>query len=141
MTVAVAPLTGSTLVTCEYNPDAVGDAGPGLAWVILHDNPVLAWLVDETGATPVVPVILGSMGGAPPVTDPVRSPAWIVREGNTMFAPDIARGTYNEMFQLLATNNGANRPIYAKFADYDLAIAWNQWSRDNPLALKAPPNV
>jgi hypothetical protein len=141
MTLAVAPVTGSILVTCEYNPDPVDGIGPGLAWVILHDNPVLAWLVDETGAVPVVPVILGSMGGPPPDTSPVKSPAWIVREGTTLFAPDIARGTPTEMFYALATNNGANRPIYAKFADYDLAVAWNQWARDNPLALKDPPNV
>jgi len=138
---AVIPATtGAVLITCEYNDDVAGT--PGEVWVILHDNPVLAWAVDETGATPVVPVILGSMGTPPPDTAPVLSPPWVVNEDDYLFAPDMARGAAAEFFYWLATNNGATRQLYAKFANTKLAVEWNQWASSNPkLALSAPPNV
>jgi hypothetical protein len=128
------------LVTCEYNDSVAGD--PGMVWVILHDNPVLAWLVDETGTTPVVPVILGTSAVPPPDTGEIMSPPWAVKEGSTMFIPDMARGVPGEMFTFLAVNNGATRKLYANFANYELAVSWNDWARSNPsLALTSPPNV
>jgi hypothetical protein len=136
---AVPSTTGSTLITCVYNDEVYGE--PGMLWVILHDNPVLAWLIDDAGAAGPAPVILGTMGGAGPSTDPILSPPWGVREGNMIFIPDMARGSANDFFNFIAFNNGARRALYAKFADTNLTIEFNQWCSANPaLALKEPPN-
>ena len=130
--------SGGSVITCEYNPVAVDDVGPGLAWVILHDNVPLGWNVD---AAPV-PVILGTMPAAPPVTDPVISPPWAQCVEGTVLVPDIWRGPVAAFFTHLATNNGARRALYANFADSALAASWQQWSETNPtLALSSPPNV
>jgi hypothetical protein len=139
LTVAVAPLTGSLLVSFQYGPDDTG-----LGWAIAMDNPVLAWLVDETSAVEPSPVILGSLPPPPPFppTAPVVSPPWAVREGTTWFVPNVARGSSSLMFTAIATNNGARRPIYSNFADPTLQAEWRQWAEQNPtLALAAPPNV
>ena len=139
MTTAVAPVTGSLLVTFQYGPDDTG-----LGWAIAMDNPVLAWLIDETNTAEPVPVILGSHPPPPPYPDtaPVVSPPWAVREGSTWFVPNVARGSSSLMFTAIATNNGARRPIYSNFADPTLAAEWRQWAEQNPtLALATPPNL
>ena len=142
---AVSPTTGSLLITCEYNPVGWGDASvvPGLAWCIMHDNPVLSWLVDTTGGAPIMPVILGTLPDwTPPDTAPVLSPRWAVRETHEIFIPDMWRGEPREFFDFIAYNNGAQRPIYAKFADTNQTIAWNVWKQANPrFALSEPPNL
>lgn len=136
------PNSGSLLLTCEYNPRDWDGVATGLAWAILHDNPVIAWLVDPTCTDPVQPVILGSMAGAPPETAPVISPAWASVSGDTVYVPDTWRGSATEFFTYIASNNGAQRPIYAKFADNTLAAAWDSWANAHAsLALKEPPNV
>ena len=70
MKLAIAPTDETTLLTCEYDPPT------GLAWAILHDNPLMAWLVDPDAVEPPAPVILGSLPPAPPETAAVVSPAW-----------------------------------------------------------------
>jgi len=134
---AVPPMDETVLITCEYDPPT------GVAWAILHDNPVMAWLVDASGASPQ-PVILGSKPPPPPETAPVLSPAWavITKAEADVFVPDVWRGDIRGFFSLVASNNGAQRPIYANFANDMLASAWNNWALGNPtLALKTPPNV
>lgn len=140
MATAVAG-TADLLITCDYNDNA-GGATPGADWVILHDNPVMSWIIDEAGATPPIPVILGSMPLAPPDTGEVASPPWAVRDKSGIFVPDTMRGSPNEFFNFVASNNGATRKLYAEFMDTNMAIAWNEWSSVNPeIALKDPPNI
>src|SRR5262249_12527439 len=104
------------------------------------DNPVLAWLVDETGAEPPAPSIVGTLPPAAPNTSPVVSPAWTVREGQTFFIPDIARGSLSDMLTFVATNNGAQRKAYCNLADPALVAEGRQWAEAHPqLALSAPP--
>jgi hypothetical protein len=142
-TLPVPAMTGSLLITCEYNPAPENGTLAGLAWVILHDNPVYAWMVDTTGGRPVSPIILGTLPDwSPPPTAPVVSPRWAVREVHEIYIPDTARGDVTWFLNFIAFNNGAQRQLYAVFADASLATAWNQWTRDNPtLTLSAPPNV
>jgi hypothetical protein len=137
MAIPVAAVTGSMLVTCEYDTT-------GLAWCIMHDNVVLAWMIDDTDDTaPPVPKIVGSMPGAPTDTSPVLSPVWAVREGGPtgiFFVPNMLRGTAHELFTFIASNNDAKRQIYTNFADQSLTLAWQQWASANPqLALAAAP--
>jgi hypothetical protein len=127
----------SVLITCEYNDAPVGDVGTGLAWVILHDNDILGWMIGE----PVTPIILGSMPAAAPATDPILSPAWGQYTGGMVFVPDKWRGALAAFFSHVATNNGAQRKVYADFYSPDIASAWRQWAGGNPLALSSPPNV
>jgi hypothetical protein len=140
---AVMVASADLLISIEYN-DAPTDDGAEIAlgWAILHDNPVLGWGIDETGATPPVPIILGSMPPAAPATDPIASPLWAVRDKGTLYIPDMARGSANELFNFVATNNGATRKLYADFADTNMATAWNEWCRVNPtLFYETPPNI
>ena len=136
------PAVEAMVITCEYNPREWDGISTGLAWAILHDNPVMAWLIDPTCTDPVQPVILGSMAGPPPDTSPVVSPAWASISGDTVFVPDTWRGQAMDFFTYVATNAEVHRPIYAKFADNTLAAAWDSWANAHPdLALKEPPNV
>ena len=143
MTQVLPALPGTTIVSCEYNPAGMPEgAEAGLGWAILHDNTVLGWLADETGATPVKPIIIGTMPGDGPDTGEIKSPVWMVREGGNVFIPDQARGTTNEFFNYIAYNNGARRPLYANFSDTNLSLEFKQWASANPgMALSAPPNV
>lgn len=139
---AVPPMDATTLITCEYNPREWDGVATGLAWAILHDNPVMAWIVDATSAEPPKPVILGSLPPAPPETAPVVSPAWASFTKGELYVPDTWRGELVEFFDYVASNNGVQRPVYANFADDGLATEWNNWAARNPtLALKEPPNV
>jgi len=137
-TFAVPPVTGSLLVSCVYD-------ATGLAYCMMFDNAVLAWVIDVGGGVAPQPVILGSMAPAPPQTAPVISPAWVVREGGPsglFFVPDIARGTPQQMFTALATNNGAARKLYANFADPALVEAFKQWGSAHPdLYLETAPDA
>jgi hypothetical protein len=136
------------IVTCSYDPT-------GLAWVILEDHPVVAWMIDDTGTLPPAPAILRSMPALPPDTTPVNSPTWIMVAENTVFAVGIVEltrapvvktsqyvvhGTPHDMFIGLSSNNGAVRSIWANFYNLNLVLAWNHWSNGNPLALTEPPN-
>ena len=122
---AVAPVVRTTLVSCVYDPT-------GLAWVMLFDNTVLAWIVDEAGPTPARPVILGSLAPPAPDTTPIFSPQWAARDAWEFLVPDIARGAPGDFFTFLATNNGARRPIFANFSDSGLISDFNAWGRAHP---------
>jgi hypothetical protein len=138
---AVIQGTADLLISCDYN-DAAGGATPGADWCILHDNPVLAWTIDETGATPPTPIILGSMPLVVTAPDPIVSPHWAVRDQSTLYVPDVMRGNANDFFNFIAFNNGATRKLYANFADVNMATAWREWSTVNPAsALQDPPNI
>jgi hypothetical protein len=147
MTLAVNPNVGTIVITCDYDPT-------GLAWVVLQDHPVLAWMVDETSSgAPAYPILLRSLPATPPDNSPIQSPLWIMMEAGTAFAPSlmtlnrapgktsqyIVHGTLHDMFTAMSSNNGASRAIYANFYSYNLAVAWNHWAQDNSLALTNPP--
>jgi hypothetical protein len=135
MAQAIPAVTGSMLLSFEYDPT-------GLEWAILHDNPVLAWVVDEAGTTNPKPIILGSLPPAAADTGEVLSPAFAAREGGpagTWFIPDMVRGTASELFNFIASNNGADRKLYANFADTSLIESWNQWVFNNSQALIEKP--
>jgi len=138
MSGAISATDGSVIITMEYNPADVDGVGPGLAWCIIHDNPTIGW----TLATPVAPIILGTMPGAAPATDPVLSPTWAQYVGGTVFVPDLWRGSLMELFHHLSSNNGAQRKLYAKFYSMEVGTAFSQWAQLHPnLALTEPPNV
>ena len=132
---SIVPGGMATLISCVYPPD------DPLRYVMLFDNSVLAWQIDDAGGAPPVPVIIGTQPAmVGPDTGAIFSPAWAVRDGPTVFIPDIARGSANEFFNFVATNGGVLRPVYAKFSDFDLATAWNEWAKVNPtLYLKDVP--
>jgi hypothetical protein len=132
MALHAVPGAGALIITMEYDPDT------GQAWCIMHDNACLAWLVDDTSAAEPNPVIVGSM----PKLNAAAGPLWAAYavNANTCFVPNKMRGTPEELFDLVAKGSGAQRPIYAKFADNDLAAAFNNWGLANAsLKLKAPP--
>jgi hypothetical protein len=137
---AVPPTTGSTLISCVYNANPEDDKPPGMAWCRMFDNPVYAWIVDPAGS-PIQPVILGTLPDwTPPDTGDVASPRWVVREAHMIYIPDIARGNAHWLFNYLAYNNGAARPLYGDFSDVDLASAWKTWAEINPdMALSESP--
>lgn len=140
---AVPAASGTQLITCVYNDRATAEGvETGLAWAILHDNAILAWVIDESGAKPAAPVILGTMVTSGPDTGDVKSPPWAQRSAGQVYIPDMARGSTNEFFNFIAYNNGAHRQIYAEFADGNLATEFNQWSSANPgMMLSTPPNL
>lgn len=130
------PATG-WIITCEYDPT-------GLAWCIVHDNRLIAWLVDDSGpsGTPVEPKILGTLPGDAPKSGEVLSPSWASLEIDTVFVPNVWRGLAMHFLEWLATNNGANRPLYAVFASQNMQAAWTGFAANYPhLALDHPPNV
>ena len=137
---AVPPMTGSWLIGCVYNSIEENGVAPGMAWCRMYDNPVYAWMVDPAGS-PIYPVILGTLPDwTPPVTDPVQSPRWVVREQHQIYIPDVARGGAHWFFNYMAYNNGAQRQLYADFSDVDLAGAWAVWAGANPtMALSKSP--
>jgi hypothetical protein len=122
-TVTASP--SSICVTCVYDTT-------GLKWVMLYDNPVLAWIVDESGFAPAKPVIIGTMPPPPAPTTPVHSPVWAVRQGWEFFVPDIARGSPLEFFSFMSSNNGAMRKIYANFSERSLIADFKAWSESHP---------
>jgi hypothetical protein len=137
---AIPDTTNAALVTFEYNSAEVDGVAPGLAWVIVMDNPILAWLVDEAGAEPVAPVIIGSLPAASADTGEVLSPLWAKALEGTAYAPDMWRGNYASLFTFIATNNGAKRKLYAKLETASLAAAFQSWANANPnLTLATPP--
>jgi hypothetical protein len=80
------------------------------------------------------------MPPVPPVTAPVLSPQWVHVHPDMILVPNIWRGSYQEFFTWLATNNGAARKLYAEFVHPTLIAEWQTWSRLWPaLALTVPP--
>jgi hypothetical protein len=140
--VPITPVVTTTLISCEYNAVPEGDIPAGEAYVILHDNAVLAWLIDETGAAPALPVILGSLPPPAPDTGAILSPPWAVRDASSwvVMVPDRMRGAPGDLFTFLSTNNGAQRKIYAVFSEVGLNNDYQTWARAHPtLAMMENP--
>jgi hypothetical protein len=136
----IPPPQPTILINCEYNPFPYEGRAPGLGWVILYDNRVLGWIIDTAGGTKPIPAIIGSMPPVAPATGEVRSPLWGVRDEQVMKVPDMWRGTIAEFFTFIATNNGAERKIFADFSDIGLQVEFNSWVTANPnLGLTEPP--
>jgi hypothetical protein len=133
MTQVVAPSAHTVAITMEYSPTAAGSTPAGLSWCIMHDNPVLAWRIDESGASAPEPVIIGNFPNKID-TAPYLSPQWAVREGEgwAFMIPNMARGTAGDLFTFIATNHGAKRPIYANFSDSGLVQDFAAWGRAHP---------
>jgi hypothetical protein len=137
-TMTAVSAAGDYVVTIEYN-DTPEPAG--LLAATLSDNPVKAWLIDPAGVVPPIPQILGGMpAGAPPDTAPVLSPRWVELHQHTVFVPNIWRGSIQDFFTWLATNNGVSRQLYANFIHSDLHNGFRAWAERFPaLALTEPP--
>jgi hypothetical protein len=134
------PPQPTILINCEYNSQPYEGRAAGLGWVILYDNRVLCWIIDTTDQNRPVPSIIGSMPPKAGDTGDVKSPLWAVRDEQVMKVPDMWRGTINEFFTFIATNNGATRKLFADFSDIGLASEFNAWVSRNPgLGLTEPP--
>jgi|KBSMisStaDraftv2_1062788.scaffolds.fasta_scaffold98089_2 hypothetical protein len=123
-TVAAGP--GSVMVSIEYD-------GTGKAWARLYDNPILGWTIDETGASEPVPSVMGSLPLIPADTAPILSPQWVIFIDPAIFVPDLWRGSFPDFLTWLATNNGATRPLSARFAvSPSLLNGFNEWAQAHP---------
>ena len=143
---AIPNTDGSAIITFEYDPT-------GLAWCIMRDNPCVGWGVDPEALTPqapnkpepvaAIPIIAGEMPEAPPDTAPVLSPSWaqFVPAINGVFVPDTrSRGSLVDMFEFVASNNGADRKLWAEFASPQIAAEYSNWRARFPShALDAKP--
>jgi hypothetical protein len=131
----VPALTGDLLLQMAYDSS-------GLVWCMLTDVPVIGWQIDPNAKALPAPVTVLPPPPAPPATDPVLSPAWAIRQRFLMWnIPGFGRhSSAAALFTLLATNNGANRKLWADFADGALQVEWQQWCAINPdLTLSEAP--
>lgn len=142
MATSIIPGTG-IIISVEYAPD-------GLAWARLYDSLLLGWYVDHEppwtpptapiAQTPVVapgeppvPAIIGHLIALPPPTLPVLSPQWTQYVAPNVFVPDLWRGTTQQFFTWLATNNGARRPLGSfLLVDASLQMEFSKWAHENP---------
>jgi hypothetical protein len=122
MATAIPDIGGGKLITFLYHEDSV----------IMFDNPVQAWIIDETGATPAKPIILGELPPAAGDTGDIESPQWAQFVGNAVYIPDKLRTSVAGLFTYLATNNGAHRKLWPEFMDPTLNGFYNQWREGNP---------
>lgn len=124
---------GSVLVSIEYPAD-------GLAWARLYDNQLIGWCVDETGAAESLPSIVGQLPTAPPDTGAILSPQWVQFTDPTIFVPDLWRGSLHDFFTWLATNNGATRPLAARFGiSSNLVNGFDAWAKTYPALVYVEP--
>jgi hypothetical protein len=129
----------------------------------VYDSLLLGWYVDHeppwspppapagdprvptvAPGEPPVPAIIGHLLALAPSTPPILSPQWAQYIVPNVFVPDLWRGTTQEFFTWLATNNGANRLIGScLLVDNSLQQAYSQWAHDNPTLAFAgdPPAV
>jgi hypothetical protein len=122
MATAIPDIGGGKLITFLYHEDSV----------LMFDNPVQAWIVDETGAAPAKPVILGELPPEAGDTGDIQSPQWAQFVGNAVYIPDKLRTSVAGLFTFLATNNGAHRKLWPEFMDPMLQGFYNQWKEGNP---------
>jgi hypothetical protein len=122
------PATQYAVITLEYDPET------GLSWADMWDNEVLSWVIDQSGAVPPQPVVLGGMQAKPATTDPVASPPWvaITAHGAQAIIPNLWRGDLNGLFTFLATNNDVTRKLRGNFLRAEIDNAWRVWSAGNP---------
>jgi len=99
----------------------------GTSFVDLFDNPVLGWVVDEDGVSH--PVVTGSL---PPPSSSLGSPQWAHIHADSLYVPDMWRGTVLDFFTWLATAGGANRKLRGNFRHPSLQSAMNNWSQNYP---------
>ena len=110
------------------------------AWCDLFDNRCLGWVVDESSTAEPKPVTVGSLPPAAPDTAPVLSPQWVEVHGGHTFVPDQFRGGPFELFDWLATNNGAARQIGgAGLRDGGLTNEFNRWADQHPDLVRSRP--
>lgn len=126
MTAQVMPATAEDFIlSMNYDPT-------GLEWVMIFDNACLGWIVDDAGAAPVAPVILGTLPPDPGDTAPIVSPQWAHISGGGVLVPDVWRGQGDAFLDWLATNNGADRKIGATLTTQAFRGAFESWSYRNP---------
>jgi hypothetical protein len=114
------------LLSIEYD-------GTALAWCRVYDNPILGWIVDDTGAVAAKPVIVGQLPTVAAAHPPIVSPQWTkIVGGDSVLVPDLWRGSLPAFFTWLATNNGANRKVGSRLTTDAALNAWTIWARDNP---------
>jgi hypothetical protein len=121
---AITAHADTLLLSMNYDPT-------GLAFVDLFDNPIIGWVIDETGAVEPLPAIIGALPPAAPDTAPIVSPQWAHLQA-AVFVPDVWRGTLDEFFAWLATNNGATRLVRGNFVDGKLSNTWRAWAAAHP---------
>lgn len=135
---SVAAGPSEIVLSFEHVPEIPASEGPPAveavpAWVHMWDNHCVAWIVPDTDFTqPPTPVIIGGMVPAPPDTAPVISPQWASLRGSTVIVPNLWRGTLNEFFTWLATNNDAHKLLRGDFSTPDVSNAFALWSQQNP---------
>lgn len=126
MAIGITAVSTAVLISVEYPAD-------GISWARLYDNPILGWTVDETGATPPKPIIIGTLPLVPADTGEVLSPQWANYVDPAVFVPDLWRGSLADFFTWLATNNGVRRPLQARFGvSHTLYNDFRAWAQDNP---------
>jgi hypothetical protein len=102
-------------------------------WARLYDNRLQGLIVDETGAAEAKPVIIGQFPLAATATAPILSPQWASFEDPTVVVPDLLRASLAEFLTWLATNNGAHRPLQARFGlSPNLMNGFAAWANHNP---------
>jgi hypothetical protein len=136
MQVIANAFPGIIVVSIEYPGD---DAR---RWARLYDNHVLGWICDETQVMPTkpaapsaqpTPLIVGSFPNMATNTAPILSPQWCKWYEPTMFVPDMLRATLPDFLTWLATNNGARRPLQARFGvNPALLNGFATWANANP---------
>jgi hypothetical protein len=99
----------------------------GQSFVDLFDNPVLGWVVDEADADSSHPVVTGTL--PPPYPE---CPQWAHIHADSLYVPDMWRGTVLDFFTWLATAGGANRKLRGNFRHPSLQSAMNNWSQNYP---------
>jgi hypothetical protein len=129
---AVVSTADDIIVACNYDPT-------GLVWCDMFDNHALAWAIDTTGASQPEPVVVGSLPPAPPDTSPVVSPTWVATVANGAIVADKWRGQLYDLFDWLASNNGATRKLRGNFGYVHTMNEWAYWAKDNPTKVWAGP--
>jgi hypothetical protein len=129
----VAAGPGSVIISIDY-------AANGTDWARLFDSSLIGWCVDETGAAESLPAIIGQLPPVAADTGAVMSPQWAQFTDPAVFVPDVWRGNFPDFLTWLATNNGATRPLDARFGvSHSLLNGWSAWAAANPSLVYKPP--
>ncbi len=137
MTLKVIPPAGRhALISLVYD-------ATGLIRVNLIDNQLLGWVADDAFVLKPVPVVVGSLAPMPPGTGAVLSPRWAlassygveIEDNSVSGGPPAWRGSFQEFFDYMAFNNGANRKLDPYLLNGLLVKEFNAWSGINPANL------
>jgi hypothetical protein len=111
----------------------------GLATVLIEAWPLLAWNIDPANLIAPVPITIGNPIKTPPNTGAIVSPSWVYCiDQYAVYVADTWRGTLDEFFTWLVTNNGATRKASALLTFPELVNVWNLWVRENPNLVYGP---